>query len=738
MQRIFYIFLIIFFLQISVSFAQDAKLEHLQEKFASIDINKKPNEALEVLDELYQHLYLNQPIMATEYVATAINICDTVLKDSSVLILWKEKLANLYLEQNKLDQAMKYFVEIKNYYNSKNDSLKLGYSFYNLGNIYSVLKVHEIALSEYNDACKIFIKFKDKKAYTLVNIQKAKILYENFQTDTAFVILFNTLDSVQNNLELQAYLYKAIGILYAQEYQTDSSEFYLTKAFSKFSDIKNYIFAADCYLELGKLFIEDENFNVADDYLSKAGELFNQNNALHKQCETKNLLGLSQFYQNNYTKAEKLFIEALEIALNYENIQQKLFSYDYLAQIYAKQGKLNKANEYLNFFIEEQNLYFEQRAELGYAEVILTFQNEEKQREIELLEQADIIKSQQLKNKQQQIYGAIVAMALLLAFAILLYYYMQKQKKVNKLLKEQNRQINLQKKEIESQSRILEKATRNLLKQKDEIQNKNKKITSSIAYASRIQKSMLASDKVFDKYFKDHFIFYKPKETVSGDFYWISEIKEQKPSLFKATDSDHQKIVVAVVDCTGHGVPGAFMSMLGDAYLNQIINIQHIYQSEKILEELHKSIRITLQQEETENNDGMDVALCIIDKKNRTLEYAGAKNPLVYIQNGVLTRIHGDLMSIGGLQREKVRLFAKHTIDITVQTYVYLYSDGYQDQFGGQYGRKFMAKPFRDILFKNHFKPFAEQKEILAKELKSWSGKNYSQMDDITIVGFTL
>lgn len=733
------IFTILSIINISL-YSQTNELEQLQDAFKAIDINKNPEEALEKLELIYEYTYINQPQLATESIARAMNICDSILVDSVQSIQWKEKLARIYLEQENLDQAMRYTVEIKNFYQATGDSLKYAYSLFYMGNIYAALNVPEIARQEYDKAIRIFLNNNDKSGYTLTSIQKSKILYEDFETPThkSFEILFKILKEVDQDVYLKAYVNKAIGILYAGEYQIDSADYFLSNAILGFTSTEDFVYVADCHLELGRIYIEEEQYEVANEYLKNAETLYNENNAIHKQAETKNLLGYLALLQQNYQQAEQLLQEAFMVAETYQNSEQKLFSFEHLAQIYKEQGKQALSNEYLNLYIEELNNNFEKIAKQGYASIILMSQNKEKQKEIELLEKEDDLKSQQLKNKQQQIYGSIIAMGLLLAFAILFFYFMQRQKRVNKLLQEQNRQINLQKKEIESQSKILEKATRNLVKQKDEIQNKNKKITSSIAYASRIQKSMLAPNDVFERYFDDHFVLFKPKETVSGDFYWISEIKEQKPTLFKDNGDELSKVVVAAVDCTGHGVPGAFMSMLGDAYLNQIINVQHIYGPDKILEALHKAIRATLQQEHTENNDGMDIALCVIDKKARTLEYAGAKNPLVYVQNGKMVRIHGDLMSIGGLQREKERFFTKHKIDITAKTYIYIYSDGYQDQFGGEYGRKYMAKPFRDLIFDHYQEPFDKQRQLLIKELKNWKGKKFSQMDDITVIGFTV
>ena len=719
-------------------FGQSSKLDSLQSIFSEIDINSNPEESLEILNLIYEYTNVTQPQLATEYVARAIFISDSILNDVEKSIYWKNKLAKIYLESNQLDQAMRYYVEVKNFYELSGDSLNYAYSLYYLGNIYLALSVPEIATQEYDKAAEIFSNFSDNYGYVMVKIQSATILYNNYDTDLAFNILFETLEFVDNDNSLKPFVLKALGVLYAEEYEVDSAEYYLLEAVKIFISNKQIIEAADIYLQLGKLYIDAEDYESAFTFLSTSSDLYFENFVSFKQAISINLIGQSYFLQEKFTEAEKYFVEALEIAIRYNNNEQKLFSYNYLSEIYLKQGNLKKSNEFLQYYIEELNNNMVNKAENGFAEVILTFQNEEKQKEIVLLENKDALKSQQLRNKQQQIYGAILIMLLLVVFSVLLYYYMKKHKNISELLQKQNAEITLQKKEIQSQSKILEKATRNLVKQKEELQNKSKKIISSIKYASRIQKAMLASDRIFIKHFSDHFILFKPKETVSGDFYWISEITEQKTSLFKSQEENIQKIVVATVDCTGHGVPGAFMSMLGDAILNQIVKVQQIYEPDKILNELHRTIRATLQQEHNENNDGMDMSMCLIDKKNRTLEFAGARNPLVYVQNDKLYRIHGDLISIGGLQREKNRVFTKHTIDITAKTYIYLYSDGFQDQFGGEFGRKYMAAPFRNFIFKNYKEDFKTQRLELVKELKRWRGRTHNQMDDITIIGFSL
>ena len=280
--------------------------------------------------------------------------------------------------------------------------------------------------------------------------------------------------------------------------------------------------------------------------------------------------------------------------------------------------------------------------------------------------------------------------------------------------------------EIESFRQNLEQKvqerTEEVIRQKEIIEQINLDLTSSINYASRIQEAMLPSvDKVRFS-LPDSFIFFRPRDIVSGDFYWFTE--------------RDGKILISAIDCTGHGVPGAFMSMVGEANLGQIVNVDGITSPDVILNKLHLRIRQSLKQAETLNRDGMDMTLCVYDKYRNIIEFAGAKNPMVYIQDGEILQIKGDRMPIGGEQKEAERVFSKHIVQVDKPTYVYLFSDGYQDQFGGPENKKFMIKRLRELFFDIHLKPFDEQKEILESKFNEWTEGNIRQTDDVLIIGF--
>ncbi len=261
--------------------------------------------------------------------------------------------------------------------------------------------------------------------------------------------------------------------------------------------------------------------------------------------------------------------------------------------------------------------------------------------------------------------------------------------------------------------------------QKEEIEYINKNLTDSIHYAQRIQLSMLPHKEEIAKILPSNFIFFQPKDIVSGDFYYI----EQK----------NDKIIAAAIDCTGHGVPGALMTMLANEVLNQIILNEGVLSPDQILNELHKNIRKTLKQAESNNRDGMDLVLLVIDKKEKKATFAGAKNSLVYIQNDTIHQIKGDKMPIGGEQKEEERIFTSHEINIDIPTTFYLFTDGFQDQFGGKEGKKFLSTKLRELLGKLAFQDLEIQQQTLKNTFEDWINEgNEKQIDDVLVIGLEI
>ena len=287
-----------------------------------------------------------------------------------------------------------------------------------------------------------------------------------------------------------------------------------------------------------------------------------------------------------------------------------------------------------------------------------------------------------------------------------------------------NTELEQQKEEILAQRDEIEAQRDKLSETNEQLAIKNKNITASITYAKRIQEAMLPLKDKIQQNLDDSFILFKPRDIVSGDFYWFAQ--------------KNNKIIFTAVDCTGHGVPGAFMSMIGSEILTTIVN-QGITVPSEILEYKNRYVIKALKQDQTENQDGMDMSLCTIDKQNKVVEWAGAKNPIVYIQNNELFYIKGDMQSIGGHQMSQdEKKFSNYNISYAEgPTYFYIFTDGFQDQFGGPKNRKYMIKKMKEVIFENYQKPMKEQEKILNFEIESWM-KDVEQTDDILVIGFKL
>lgn len=267
----------------------------------------------------------------------------------------------------------------------------------------------------------------------------------------------------------------------------------------------------------------------------------------------------------------------------------------------------------------------------------------------------------------------------------------------------------------------------------NEIQKASQEITDSINYAKRIQGAMLPKIEDIKSEFPDSFVFLKPKDIVSGDFYWYSS---------KRDIMGNNKYIIAAVDCTGHGVPGAFMSTIGMDLMDEIVNLMGISEADQILNYLHKLVRKSLRQKETKNHDGMDMAVCVIDKHRGKIEYAGAKNPLIMFKNGEMIEVNADRRSIGGSywnETQDERKFTKHIINLDPNEPItcYMYTDGYQDQFGGPKRRKYMSKRFKETLARIHLNPMAQQAQELDENLSKWMDQE-PQVDDVLVIGFRI
>ncbi len=451
--------------------------------------------------------------------------------------------------------------------------------------------------------------------------------------------------------------------------------------------------------------------------------------------------------KGNAANALPLAKEALALAEKHQFRSYQQDTYKLLAELHGQLGQYQQAFAYQVRFTEVKDSVYSKQNSDRINHLQQSYEVAKKQVEIDLQEtQIDLLNKE--KALQNLINTSIIVGLLLAAgMAALQYRNVRIKQKAYKILKkqkeaivEQKEEIEQQKEEILTQNEEMHQQQEEIMAQRDaielqrtllqkanaEIQERNTDMSDSIHYALRIQQAILPSPQRFSQLLPSSFVFFKPRDVVSGDFYWIQEVEN--------------RIVVAAVDCTGHGVPGAFMSMIGNELLNEIVLVRKVIEPEIILKEMNERIAFTLSQETSKNSDGMDMAVCTIHPIVNKVYFAGAKNSLIMVKDWQVTEIKGNRDSIGGHNqagRTQTTFFDRHTIDYDANTTFYLTSDGFADQFGGEKSKKFGWKNLRNLFLEIHSLPAHEQQKRLESVFAQWQGAE-KQIDDVMVLGFSL
>ena len=419
---------------------------------------------------------------------------------------------------------------------------------------------------------------------------------------------------------------------------------------------------------------------------------------------------------NEFDKAIFYGKQALEIAEEFGAKFRAIEITESLAEIYQKSGDFKSALfVYQKYKLYSDSVFNETKSE-QITEMETKYGTEKKEQENKYLKLQDVKNKALIRQSTLLNIAAVIGVVLLVILALVLYQSNLRKQRTNKVLLSQKQEIEIQTEEI--------------LAQRDMLEEQHKDIRDSINYARKIQTAILPLPEEISAAFPEHFLFYQPRDIVSGDFYWFAEVKYGKQT----------KYVLSVSDCTGHGVPGAFMSMIGNDLLNDIVKDRRIIQPDIILNHLHEGVRRALHQETGENTDGMDISLCVIDPQEKTLSYAGANSPLVYVQDGEQTRVSPDNTSIGGDMTPGEDGFQAHTISYQdAPVMCYMYSDGYRDQFGGKKGKKFMRSRFLELVFYISQLSMQDQRRQVEETINDWMKQGgYEQMDDMLVMGFRL
>ncbi|MGZ4033811.1 MAG: tetratricopeptide repeat protein [Bacteroidia bacterium] len=552
------------------------------------------------------------------------------------------------------------------------------------------------ALSHYIKCTKILEKTGNKKKLAAVNSNIAliyQVLKQYKDAENYFQKSLSIDEELGDSLSM-AESYNNIATIYQDLAKNDIALTYNLKAL-KIREAKNDKEGLPSTLSnLGVVFMNMKDYKHSAEYLVKALHLYKTNSDSMGVALAYANLGDLYESQKSFDKSLAYYDSSITISKKNKYLDYLSYNYQHISFACSEMKDFEKALDYHKLFMDTKDSIYNKENAQQLAEMQTKYETEKKEKEI--------IESKAESEKQSNLKNAFIIgfiLMVLLAYFIFRGYVTKKRS---------NEIIIIQKQEVEIQKEIVEL--------------KSKEIHDSINYAKRIQEAILPPENSVKQLLPDSFVLYIPKDIVSGDFYWIEPWGD--------------KVLFAVVDCTGHGVPGALMSIVGYNLLGKALNELGLSRPSLILNSLSKGIGKTLRQTGTDSEvkDGMDIALCALDYKTKMLEYAGAFNPLYVIREGKLIEIHPDKNPIGTYLHGELKNYTHHEIQLQKGDTVYIFSDGYADQFGGDKGKKFKYKSLQQLLISIQDKSMTEQKNILIKKLKDWQG-NLEQVDDILIMG---
>lgn len=645
------------------------------------------------------------------------------LKDKNGITSCMDNIGRIYFYQGKFEKSISEFLKSLKIREETGDKRGISKSYNSIGNVYYYMDDYKKAIEYYSKALVIIEDLGDKNGISscynnigLVYMDQGKTLPDPNQ------VRYNYLKAIE----------------------------FFTKSLKIDSELEDKKGMSACYANLGTAWLRLDDFDKAISY-------FMNSLKIDEEIGDKDGIALVLGDMADLKIKQKDYVAAIGFAERSLNIGKELgalpilhFSYEKLACAYDSLGNYKKAYENYKKYKQINDSLFNLEESKQIKQMEANYQSEKKQLEINNLTKDKELKDKELQKQRIIIYSFILGFLIIFVFSILLYRQFKEKNKANKLLANQNMEIqemnneisaqrdNLQifntelqqkNEEIMTQRDEIESHLDNIQKQKALIEQKNNDITASISYAQKIQQSVLPDEKFLKSLLPESFVLFKPKDIVSGDFYWLAP--------------KNGKIYVAAVDCTGHGVPGAFMSLLGYVFLNQAILGTNVSSPAEILNYLSNEIYVTLRKSDINNyvKDGMDLSLCAINKEDLLLEYAGVHNDSYLIRNNVIMELKPDNFQIGEPFSDKFTSFTNKSVKLEKGDLIYLFTDGFLDQFGGKDNKKFMAKQFKETLLKISTYSMKKQSKILEETLLAWKNNfevKHKQTDDITVIGIKI
>lgn len=644
-----------------------------------------------------------------EYAFKIIELATKTNNQKYIAVAYLKMGVYFYFKSN-FDSAKVYFNKAILFSKTTNNLIVEADAHQNLGIMFSDQSDFKNAINELIISQKIQQKLKNNTSSINIknNIAVMYIRQKNYALAEKQILEAIALADTASQKGLLGYPYSNLGIIYQEREQHLKASIYYKKALSEFEYVTDFYGMAACYNNLFLSYVNQKKIDSAIIFNNKLKSISKKQNDIGNEFFSNLNFEISyQRFKKNPVLA-KCYLDSMRKVLPILNKPENNAAfYQELATYNLIYGNVDTGYFYMDRFLTLKDSVTSTENTLITSELQTKYEAEKK--DLELKQTNAELNLEEEKNKRKTIIIGLGTAAFggTLFFLALAFVNYRKAKRANLIIQNQNHILELQKKEVETQKHLVEE--------------KQAEIISSINYAQRIQSAVLTGEEVWNKISKEHFIIFQPRDIVSGDFYWAHVLS-------------NGRAVFALADCTGHGVPGGFMSMLGNSFLNELVVENKLFKADEILNRLRdKVIAALFQKGQTQQKDGMDMALCVWNKMDNSLEFAGANNVLYLVRDKQLTEYKGDKMPIGTYLEENKK-FSSQKIILQTNDVIYLSTDGFSDQFGGEKGKKFKSKQLEELLVEVSTATVEEQKQVLTTSFARWK-KQFEQTDDVSLIG---
>lgn len=643
----------------------------------------------------------------------------------------KRLLGNVCLGKSQLVEAIKHLKEGLQIAEQLKDDELIATIQHTLGTVYTEKGEYNIAIDMFFMAIKTYDKIGNRRRIATLNNDIAIIYFEQELYAKAITIhKSNLVLGKELKDDFLSLLANAnLGLIFFAQESYDSAIYYYRNALKINETVKHNQGNSLILCNMAEAYLEKQEYQEGIKHAQRSLKLAIEFDYKRVVSRANSVLGALYLKVGKEKEGLICLEKGYKVAQELKNNQEGGLALSYLHEAYAVNKKFEKAYEAYKSFtavndslnkVSDVKKVFQKESE--FKEEKFRLEQEKK----ELAYQAELEKQVLIRN------GFFVGFILLSALAVVVYRSYQSKKKASILIAEKNNKLSQANEELTQQHEELLVLNENLEHQKQiiestyaELRITSGELAKSIEYASDIQEVIMPSIKTLESFFGDLFIIFKPKDIVSGDFYWFSQL-------------DEDTAVFVLSDCTGHGVPGAFMSLLGSTLLHETINVKGVRDDPaRVLRNLHSGLRNLLKQEKSSNTDGMDISICFFTRNTLsntiTLTFAGAKSKMYYVSDNQLSELRGDRMYVGG--RKLNGEFSNHILELPLNTKFYLFTDGFIDQ-NNKFGKKIGSTRFKQLIENSCHLSFSEQQEIYEGKLQAYQGET-KQRDDISLIGLS-